>query len=237
MLIPALALLTLAGCSEPPVAPQDLEGLERELAAATAANTRDPAITAALADPIMVDPGLAQSANAHTIRPAPHPVSGLVPVEAPLPPDPVPAMRAPAAMTDCPDCAARRGTLTIGALAERQRNATIAACARRIGYSALWAERLPGSIPLYPAARVREAAGNDANGCALRVVSFATAAPPAKVIAFYHARATRAGFSGAVQTQGPMQVIGGTRDQAAYAIYAAPRPGGGSTVDLVVNGG
>lgn len=229
-------LSTLAGCEKPEPSVEDIDGLTRELAAAQTGNIRDPAVAAALAAPIMVDPGLAQSANTHVIRPPPHPASGKLPI-APLPADPLPALRMPVAAKDCPDCAARRGTLTIGALAQRQRDPRTARCATRIGYSAMWAIRLPNGFSLHPAARVIEAAGCDTPGCTLRIVSFATSAPPAKAIAFYHARAGEAGFTGKVQANGSTQIVAGTKGDAAYVVYAAPRAGGGTTVDLIVNGG
>jgi len=237
---PALfALLILAGCSRAPDPATDLESLDRELAQATGpGNVRDPALTAALADQIMVDPALTQSSNEHAIRPAPRPDAAPIPPE-PAPIDPVEAatLRAPPApAATCPDCKAKAGTLTPAALARRQRDPATAGCAARIGYSAEWATRLPDALPLYPGARVTEAAGTDANGCTLRIVSFTTGAAPAKAIGFYYTRATAAGFSAQVQAQGAMRVLGGTRGEAAYVIYVSPRAGG-SEVDLVVNGG
>jgi hypothetical protein len=233
-------LLLLAGCGKQPDATSDLDRLDRELTDPNSAgNTRDPAVAAALADPIMVDPALVRSSNAHAIRPPDQPPTGAVPPALPLT-DPVadgsvPA--APAARADCPDCKARQAARTAGALGELQRDAATAGCAARVGYSAAWANRLPSSLPLYPGAQVGEAAGTDADGCRLRIVSFVTGAAPAKAVGFYHARARKAGFSAEVQQDGRMQVVGGTRGHAAFVVYATPRPGGGSSVDLVVNGG
>jgi len=233
------ALILLAGCSRAPEPAGDLDSLDRELAQATGpGNVRDPALTAALADQIMVDPALTQSSNEHAIRPAPRPDSAPIPPEvAPTDPVETASLRTPPAPSaTCPDCKAKAGTLTPAALAQRQRNPATAGCAARVGYSAAWATRLPDALPLYPGARVTEAAGTDANGCALRIVSFTTGAPPAKAIGFYYTRATAAGFSAEAQAQGAMRVLGGTRGEAAYVIYATPRAGG-SEVDLVVNGG
>jgi len=240
-MLPLLALLTLpllAGCGgdRSSAAAQDLADLDRDLAAG---NDRDPALTGALADQIMVDPALVQSANAHALRPADRPATAAVPPDAPLV-DPVPAAAAPpipAARADCPDCAARDGALTIGALAERQRDRATAGCAAGLGYSAGWATRLPAALPLYPGATVREAAGSDRGGCRLRVVAFVTGAPPAKAVAFYHARARAAGYTAEVQADGGARVVGGTRGDDAFVVYADPRPGGGSDVRLVANGG
>lgn len=237
--LPLLALL-LVGCGgdRGPADTQDLDALDRDLAAG---NQRDPVLTTALADQIMVDPALVQSANAHSVRPADRPTSAGIPPDG-SPTDPVPASVVPTSpnpRADCPDCAARNGSLTIGALAERQRNAAIGGCAATLGYSAGWATRLPAGVPIYPGALIREAAGTDAGGCTLRVVAFATGAGPAKAAAFYHARARAAGYATDIQTNGPGRIIGGTRpgnDNAAFVIYADPRSDGGSDVQLVVNG-
>jgi len=234
---PLIALL-LAGCGgdRAPATTQDLADLDRELATD---NQRDPALTAALAGQIMVDPALVQSANAHAIRPPDEPQSaGIAPDQPPV--DPVAASAVPAApapRADCPDCAARKNTLTIGALAQRQRDPATANCAAAIGYSATWAARLPEALPLYPGATIREAAGTDAAGCRLRVVAFVTGAPPAKAVAFYHARARAAGYTAEVQADRATRIVGGTRADAAFVIYADPRADGGSDVQMVVNGG
>ena len=220
-----LAPLLLAACQKAPQPATDLDTLDRELAQATGpGNTRDPALT--------------QSSNEHAIRPAPRPDSAPIP-PGPAPGDPVDAASLRAAPTPgatCPDCKAHVGAFTAGALAGRQRDPRTSGCAAKVNYSAVWATRLPDALPLYPGARVAEAAGSDADGCSLRIVSFATGAPPAKAISFYYTRATAAGFSAEVQSHGGMRVVGGTRGEAAYVIYARPHAGGGSEVDLIVNG-
>jgi len=227
--------LALAGCSKQPASQQDLDSLDQELTAAGPGNQRDPALTAALRDQIMVDPALTQSANTNVVRPParPDPLSA--------PPEPVIATPdrvaaadlrpTPAAKGDCPACRKADGALTLGELARRQSAAT-APCATRVTYSAGWANRLPAAVPLYPDARVREAAGNDA--CGLRVVSFASSAPVGRILDWYHARVTRAGYSADHQASGAQHVLGGTRGDAAYVVYVAADPAGGSQVDLIV---
>ncbi|MCU6455631.1 hypothetical protein LPN01_16245 [Sphingomonas sp. A2-49] len=232
-LLPVLMLV--AGCGSPAPSQQDLDGLDRELADATGGNRRDPALTAALADQIMVDPALAQSANATVVRPPSRPDPLAMPPEPVAPrPDRVTAADltpTPAARGACRACRNADGALTLGELAAREAAAT-AGCARDVSYSAGWANRLPAALPLYPDARVREAAGNDA--CGLRVVSFASAAPVGRILDWYTARARRAGYSVEHQASGGQHVLGGTRGESAYVAYVTAAPSGGSAIDLVV---
>lgn len=105
-------------------------------------------------------------------------------------------------------------------------------------YDAAWARRLPAGLPLYPGARLVEAAGSDAPGCRRRIVSFTAAAAPAKVLAFYRAKATAAGFSTEHLVQQGADILGGTKGKTAYLVTIAPSgapSGAGSTVDLIAN--
>lgn len=233
-----LASLALAACGETPSTERDLESLDRELAA-PATPARDPAIGTALADQIIVDPALTQGSNANAIRPPARPDSGATPpVDIAAIPDRVDAAtlrRAPAPSGDCPECRAATGALTLGALAGTRPQT--ARCAPDVGYSATWSNRLPADLPLYPDARVVEAAGSDRDGCALRVVNFATPAALGKVIDWYYTRAAAAGYSAGHRTEGAQHVLAGVRGAAAYIVYVSPRAGGGTEVDLVVNTG
>ena len=223
----------LAACSKQPASQQDLDSLDRELTGAGSGNPRDPALTAALHDQIMVDPALTQSANTNVVRPPSRPDPLSVPTD-PVRDDGVRSTDlkpTPAAGKDCPECRKADGALTLGELAARQSSGA-AACAARVTYSAGWANRLPADVPLYPDARVREAAGNDA--CGLRIVSFTSGAPIGRILDWYNARVTRAGYSAEHQASGAQHVLGGTRGAAAYVVYATANPGGGSDIDLLV---
>lgn len=236
---PALLLL-LAACGHAADQPQDLDSLDRELTDANSAgNRRDPAVAQALHDQIMVDPTLSQQSNANAVKPPPNPADGAVLPDAPVP-DPVDGKgltHAPAAAAPCPECKVKAGALTLGALAARQPAPATRHCAERIGYSATWANRLPADLPLYPGAQLSEAAGTDADGCRLRIASFATGAAPAKVIDWYYATASHAGYAAEHKGDGALEVLGGTKGEAAFMVYAARRSGGGATVDLVTNAG
>lgn len=234
-----LIALTLVGCDRPAPNERTLESLDRELAAPPS-GARDPAVTAALADQILVDPALTQSSNANAVRPPDRPDPGATPpVDIASIPDRVDASalrRAPAPAGNCPECRAATAALTLGALAGTRPQT--ASCAADVTYSAVWSTRLPVALPLYPDARIVEAAGNDRNGCALRVVNFATTAATSKVIDWYYTQATAAGYSAGHKMEGEQNVLAGVRGGgAAYAVYVSPRKGGGTDVDLVVNVG
>lgn len=230
------AACLLASCGKQPAVQQDLNSLDRELADHGAGNPRDPALTAALHDQIMVDPALTQSANTNVVRPP----NRLDPLSIPvMPPRPDPVTAAdlkpvPAATGDCAECRQVAGALTLGEIARRRAPSgpTGDACARGLSYSATWATVLPADVPLYPNAQVQEAAGNDA--CGLRIVSFTSAAPIDRILGWYTARVTRAGYSAQHQAAGGQHVLGGTRGDAAYIVYVTAAPGGGSDVDLLV---
>jgi hypothetical protein len=225
--IGALALvLCLGGCKKQPSG-KDVASMDKELVGN--ATEADPALTSALQDQIMVDPNLAQQANDHNARSADNRR------QAPIPPGTT-AGSAPVASAPAP----AQGRTTLGELASKQAGAGRAkGCVRDVQYSAGWANRLPAAIPLYPDARVSEAAGNEIPGCRLRAVSFASAAPMQTVVDWYRAAATRAGYSSEQQAKGGEHILAGarTRDDAAYYISFAQRPGGGTDVDLIASNG
>jgi hypothetical protein len=244
-----IAPLALAACGPQPAAEGNLDSLDAELAG-NAANSSDPAIRAALQDQIMVDPALTGQSNADAIRPPQQPYSGAIP------PDSVAGSKtdgtttasgssssgsakpAPAPSGDCPQCRVRNDSVTLGALASRQNDRRTATCARNLQYSTSWAQRLPVDVPLYPDARVDEAAGAAAGGCALRVVSFSTGASVQTVLDWYYGRVTAAGYSAEHQANDGQHVLGGTRrDGAAYVIYLDTRGDGRTEVDIVANNG
>jgi hypothetical protein len=236
---PALVLLpfALAACGQASTDQQDLASLDAEL---TNGAVRDPALAGAIDGQIMVDPRLAQSSNVDAVRPPPRADDGAVPPDALArvdSVDPRTLKRVPAASNDCPECKSADGALTLGALAERQKTPDAAACARAIGYSAGWANRLPADLPLYPDARVAEAAGADRGGCRLRVVSFSSGAAVQKMLDYYFTKASAAGYSAGHSSDGRQHVLGGVRGNDAYVVYVTARRGGGSDVDLVSNAG
>lgn len=235
---------------------RNLDTLDNELvdAGAGSPNTSDPAMTSALHDQIMVDPALAQQANGDSVRPPAEPYSGGVPpvtiaqtpggapgadgtagtaVSQTIKPAPAPASK------NCPGCQAARDSLTLGALASRQSDKRTSSCAGAMRYSAEWADKLPVDVPLYPGARVVEAAGANTDACQLRAVSFSTNAGMKTVIDWYYTRVTNSGFTAEHQSDGTQHTLGGTRDRdgGAYVLYFTARRDGGTDVDLMANNG
>jgi hypothetical protein len=237
--ISALALmLGLAACNKKP-ADKDVAKMDSELVGN--ATEADPALTNALQDQIMVDPNLTQQANDHSARPADNRRQAPIPpgttiANAPAVSAPKGALRAPA-----PTPASTSSRMTLGELAKSQ--ATLSrrgpGCDHNVQYSAAWANRLPSAIPLYPDARVNEAAGSDTAACRLRVVSFASAAQLQTLIDWYYTVAIRAGYSSEHQQKDGQHILAGARekDGGAYYIYFTRRPGGGTDVDLIANNG
>jgi len=247
--------LAIAACGPRADADKNLDSLDGQLVDenGTAGNAADPALLSALQDQIMVDPALTQQANNDAIRPPAQPYSGAVP------PDGIAAApgaagsiagaqgadtsqavkSAPAPQGDCPQCKVAKASYTLGALASKQSDGRTSGCAGGLNYSTGWATRLPADLPLYPDARVAEAAGSQSGHCALRAVSFSTSAPLGTVVDFYYTRATNAGYSAEHQSDGSEHVLGGTRgkDGGAYAIFLTSRGDGGTDVDLIANNG
>jgi hypothetical protein len=241
ILLRPLALIlpiALAACGDSANDARNISTLDEELTEAATGNGADPALKSALQDPIMVDPALTGQANGEAIRPPSRPYSAPVPADsvAPAPAVAGDLKSAPAPKKDCPQCRAAEQSVTLGALAARQNSPTARSCAARIQYAAGWASRLPSGLPLYPGARVSEAAGTDASGCTLRAVSFSAAAPAKTVLDWYYTQATKAGFSAEHQSDGAQHVLGGVRRDASYVLFLSTRADGGTDIDLVANG-
>lgn len=239
MLLPMFALVACGGAAP---AEKNLDSLDRELAEGIAVNAADPVLEGALQDQIMVDPQLAQKANNDAVRPPSQPYSAPIPspdvAAAPEPPTGS-VKTAPAPAKTCPQCDVRNDSLTLGALARRQTDARTSNCVGTMRYAAGWANRLPRDLPLYPGARVIEAAGSTAGRCAMRAVTFSTNQPIGTLVDWYYTQATNAGYSAEHQSDGDMHVIGGTRgkDGGAYVLFLTERDGGGTNVDLIANNG
>jgi hypothetical protein len=96
-----------------------------------------------------------------------------------------------------------------------------------------WANRLPPEFPLYPGAKVSEAAGTDTAPCRLRAVILATSDNWDRVIGWYQAQANRAGYETGRQTRDGDQILAGTHGDQAFYLIATPKAGG-SEISLIV---
>jgi hypothetical protein len=204
----------------------------------------DPALTAALADPIMTYPDLndQNQANAAIVAAGP-PVIALPPLE-----------RDEAAVAAAlADAARLAGTIRAapapgaGSAADAALGAAVTAvqvaqaagvpCAAGAAYSARWAAALPPPFAVYPRAAVREAAGSDDPGCRLRVAGFLTPVEPGAVIDFYFTRASAAGYDAGHRLRDGSHVLQGRKGAASYLVHARRRDDGLTEVDLVASGG
>lgn len=236
-LLVSVAALALAGCSRDGGENAELAALDESLAN-DAAGAPDPALTAALEDQILVDPDLAQQSQRDVARPAGGPAGAQMPAE--VMPTPATAaetgrlLSAPAPAADTGASPSEAERITLGALAQSQARG---ACEGKIGYSYQWAARMPADMPLYPRARVSEAAGADAAACTRRVVGFATAATVQQVVDFHYTRARQARYSAEHLLSGSEHRLGGTRGDDAFMLFARPRRGGGTEGEIIVNTG
>ncbi|GAA4761077.1 hypothetical protein GCM10023219_01100 [Stakelama sediminis] len=213
---------------------------------AETALTDNPGIAAALQNPVMTDSSLSDKSNDTAIRPPDRPRADTVPADraAPGPEatiDTAQLMKAPPPVTSgtCHQCQVARNSLTLGALAAQQPDERAAGCAADLRYSASWTLHLPKGAPLFPDARVTEAAGTDKGVCALRVASFWTATPMKTVLDWYYTRAKNAGYNAEHRAIGQEHILSGMRkgDDSSYALFLKPRSGGGTEIDLVASGG
>jgi len=204
---------------------------------------RDPAVTGALRDQIMVDPDLAGQNEVDAG------LSGQNAAEVTIPPE----LRTPEAIAaakaeaeklaggtvdHAPAAAAGgAGKLAVQAATAAQTGAKSAGdCAAKVDYAMSWAAALPQPLGVYPRGAVQEAAGIDKDGCRLRVVTFHTPVTTGDVIDFYYTRLRRAGYGAARTAEGTDDVLGGRRGAESYVIYARKLDNGLTEVDLVSGG-
>ncbi len=109
-------------------------------------------------------------------------------------------------------------------------------CAAKASPGLAWSLRLPQLLPIYPRGHLLDAAGNDNDGCRLRVVRFVTPVEPGDVINFYYTRANAAKFAARHMAADEAFVLEGSKGPAVYAVQARKREDGLTEADIVVNG-
>ena len=225
------AALALAACNSG--GEGNLAALDNQLAG----NDADPALTSALEDQIAVDPELAQQSNRNAVRPPERPAQAQYPAGQP---------GGPAAPGATSRTAAASGT---EAAAPAAQQAQLAAVARGEGgqacgsgapfdYNAGWANRMAAAFPLYPGAKLTEAAGNNEGECRVRVITFTTADGYQRLLNWYHTRAVRAGYSSEHQLRAGDHILAGTKEADGGAFYLIVTPvANGSQAALIANNG
>jgi len=205
----------------------------------------DPALTSALADPLMVDPDLSsQNRAASAIALGGPPVAELPLVE-----------RTPRAIEEAREEARELagGSLKLAPLPEEAEEAAVAgvtitqiaaaavgpaaACAGKAEYAMGWSLKLPAQLAIYPRGHLREAAGTDRDGCRLRAVSFDTPVEAGDVVDFYFTRLAKAGLGSKHLLSGDVHVLKGSKGRFAWAVQVRKLETGISRVELVSNGG
>lgn len=197
MMRAALPLLLLAAACDRGPSAVELARLDRERADAT-----DPAITAALEDPIMTDRDLTVADHSRRVRYVPGPADASRPAR----------ITANAAVYNALDALETPGP----------------ACERGFRNAPAWAARLPAPFALPPGASLIEASGNTTRGCAAVVAVYRVPVRADRVVAALRARALTAGYASVVQVRGADRVLRGrrARDGASYYLVASPRADG-----------
>jgi hypothetical protein len=222
------AALALAACNRGDEG--NLASLDNQLVG----NDADPALTSALQDQILVDPSLANQSNRAAVRPAETPTQAQYPAAQPG------AKPAPTAGPQ----KAGGGTATPAAqhapLANVAGGQGGAACggSAAFDYNPAWANRMSAAFPLYPGAKVSDAAGHNEGGCRMRVVTFTTGDGFQRILDWHNTRAVRAGYSSEHQIRGGDHVLAGTNPADGGAFYLIVTPGEtGSEAALIANNG
>ncbi|MXP08885.1 hypothetical protein [Pseudoblastomonas halimionae] len=205
---------------------------------------QDPATAGALGEDIMVDPDRIDQAGKDGVLKGGDPASAAIPMD-PETREQVNKAREEARqllgggrIADAPAPGDGFTDTLVGAAQAIQRGNSGVNCASGAEYSATWADRMPEPFTVYPRGAVLEAAGNDEQGCALRVTEFTTAVPAQDVVNFYNARARKAGFSASLmRDEEGGTVIGGRKGDAAYYIAVDKREDGLTLVQLMARAG
>jgi hypothetical protein len=196
----------------------------------------DPAIVAALADPLMIDPDLASQNRGNAAITLD--TFGAVPLDD-ASPEAIAAAKTDAArlaggmIKTAPDAAESGATpapaLTAGQLAAAL-PALPAGCVDSLRFGYAWAANMPPALPIYPRGHVQEAAGSTA--CGVRAVVFTTPVEASAVIAFYFTRAGDAGFTVERRRQAEVDALSGRKNAAAFVVRIRSGTNGLSEVEL-----
>jgi len=106
-------------------------------------------------------------------------------------------------------------------------------CLRGLIPGRAWAEKLPVDLPLYPAARLDEAAGHDGD-CIARVASFHVVGDRAAIASWYTGRAKSGGYDMERADEDADWVLAGIKGKGFFYIVISPTSDRGRTsVDYI----
>lgn len=230
---PILCLLpVLAACGDP----------AEQAAADAALLAKDPVMARALNDPLMSDPDLATRNEANA-------AVGFADSSA------LPTFPASGAAAQAARDAARRELLGEGGIPDLPLPSTTprgeplgpaakadelvaalgapASCAAQLQQDFAFSASLPPVASVMPHGMVVQAAGADTPTCGLRIIRYQTAALPADVLEYHHARAVRAGLR-ALRYTAPEDIIAadGAREES-LVVHVRKGAGGLSAVTLL----
>jgi hypothetical protein len=204
---------------------------------------RDPAMAAALAEPLMTDPDLSQ-ANARNLVAEPGgpadrslPSLGFADNEAALARDQAQALtggrvRLPGLL---PKPSPRLAAASVATLAGRARVLVDAgACTDRMKHGFAWGVAMGTTMPIYPRAHLIEGAGVKDGTCSITAATFLTPVAPQPLMAFYHAQAREAGYADAASHAGDAALLEGAKGSARFAVLLRNAGNGITSVDLIL---
>lgn len=114
-------------------------------------------------------------------------------------------------------------------------DAAPACAAARFERGGAWAERL--GLPLYPGARISDAAGSASEGCGAVYAGFASAEPPARLLDWYRERTRAAGYETEYRRRGEDHVLTGRRGgKDGFYLLIGPASEGSEAALLVRSG-
>lgn len=221
-------LLAIAACADEQVD----DGLASEL---------DPAVAQALSDQLMVDPDLVGQNEAGAALTLTNDQS--VPLEIDTPEAIADAQRRATAIlrgmggaVELPEASQLRETsATLSLLVDEiVRLPDAAECLPDANQSAVWAARVPLSLPIYPRGATQDAWGSDAPRCALRAVRFTSPVAAEEIALFYFTVARAAGWRPRYRAgEGEHRIEGGDVS-TRFAVHVRSHYSGGREIDLVV---
>lgn len=228
LLVPIGAVLALAGCSRDSV---------------DEAKSVDPAVSAALAGPLLTEPDLAAMNGAGRALTGTGVASALIPANL-YTPEAIAAAKAEAKAQlggAIPVVAAAGGSeKAIGgqtALDSLRRAYGKVPCEGAANWSAIWATRLPQPFAPYPRGHVEEALGADGGACRVRAVTYRIGVTPAEALDFHATQAVKAGLSVEHRADGDAHALIAGKGALSATIYVRPGPEDLAEVHIVTSGG